>query len=147
MKESGRSLPMWATGFHAHPWNQQSVLLIGNLLSFGGLVVGQQQNERILLELIHAGVADDKLRELFEPLLDHADFDLLREDQNPESALERSAGADDRSAPAGRQQCLGRGPQRSAHRLALLAWDPHLEVNRLPAIWYEAVLDWDRRLR
>ena len=44
MKQSGRSLPMWATGFQPLPWNQQSVMLIGNLLNFGGLAVGQQQN-------------------------------------------------------------------------------------------------------
>ena len=34
-------------------------------------------------------------------------------------------------------------PQRSATKHALLASDPHLEVNRLPAIWYEACLQWD----
>jgi penicillin amidase len=78
MKDAGRSLPMWATGFVPQPWNQRSVLLLGNLLSFGGLAVGQQQNERILLDLIHSGVGDDKLRELFSPLLDNADFNLLR---------------------------------------------------------------------
>ena len=78
-KHSGRSLPMWATGFVPQPWNQKAVLLIGQLLSYGGLAVGQQQNERILLDLIQAGVADDKLRELFSPLLDDADFDLLRQ--------------------------------------------------------------------
>ena len=55
--------------------------LVGNLLSYGGLVVGQQENERILLELIQAGVEDDKMRELFAPLLDHEDFDLLRQVQ------------------------------------------------------------------
>ena len=65
LKESGRSLPMWATGFTPHPWTQQAVLLIGNLLSYGGLVVSQQENERILLELVQAGVSDDKMRELF----------------------------------------------------------------------------------
>ena len=34
-------------------------------------------------------------------------------------------------------------PQRSATGGALLASDPHLEVNRLPAIWYEAELHWE----
>jgi penicillin amidase len=33
-------------------------------------------------------------------------------------------------------------PARSATGHALLACDPHLEVNRLPAIWYELVLRW-----
>ena len=34
-------------------------------------------------------------------------------------------------------------PSRSQTGHALLASDPHLEVNRLPAIWYEAVLKWE----
>lgn len=79
LKDSGRSLPMWATGFQPQPWNQQAVLLIGKLLSFGGLAVGQMQNERLLLELIHAGVNDDALRELFTPRLDDVDFALIRQ--------------------------------------------------------------------
>ncbi len=33
-------------------------------------------------------------------------------------------------------------PKRSATGSALIASDPHLEVNRLPAIWYEAELHW-----
>jgi len=143
MKGAGRSLPMWAAGFVPQPWNQRSVLLLGNLLSFGGLVVGQQQNERILLDLIHAGVADDKMRELFKPLLDNADFDLLRKvkisSQLSDEALEliidlpRLAGSN----------AWAVSPKRSATGSALIASDPHLEVNRLPAIWYEAEMHWD----
>lgn len=143
MKGASRSLPMWAAGFVPQPWNQRSVLLLGNLLSFGGLVVGQQQNERILLDLIHAGVADDKMRELFKPLLDNADFDLLRKvkisSQLSDEALEliidlpRLAGSN----------AWAVSPKRSATGSALIASDPHLEVNRLPAIWYEAELHWD----
>ena len=41
--------------------------------------MGQQQNERLIVELIQAGVADDGLRELFRPRLDDVDFDLLRQ--------------------------------------------------------------------
>ena len=147
MKDSGRSLPMWATGFVPQPWNQQSVLLMGNLLSFGGLVVGQQQNERILLELIQAGVADDKLRELFSPLLDDADFELLRQvkiaSQLSDEALELIT---DLPRLAG-SNAWAVSPRRSATGAALIASDPHLEVNRLPAIWYEAELHWGDRAR
>jgi penicillin amidase len=144
-KEAGRSLPMWATGFVPTPWDELAVLLVGNLLSFGGLVVGQQQNERILVELVQAGVADEKMRELFRPHLDHADFDLLRKlnisSQLSDEALEvitdlpRLAGSN----------AWAVSPERSATGSALLAGDPHLEINRLPAIWYEAVLRWGDR--
>jgi penicillin amidase len=142
MRDSGRSLPMWATGFVPQPWNQFSVLLMGNLLSFGGLAVGQQQNERIILDLIHAGVGDDKLRELFYPRLEGADFALLRKlkiaSQLSDEALELIT---DLPRLAG-SNAWAVGPKRSATGSALLASDPHLEINRLPAIWYEAELHW-----
>ena len=102
--------------FNAHPWNQQSVLLIGNLLNFGGLAVGQQQNERILLELVQAGVSDDKMRELFQPLIDQADFDLLRQLHIRPAALRRSPGTAERFAAPGRQQRLGAVARGSAPR-------------------------------
>ncbi|MCA9120472.1 MAG: penicillin acylase family protein [Planctomycetaceae bacterium] len=145
LKDSGRSLPMWATGFQPQPWNQQAVLLIGKLLSFGGLAVGQMQNERLLLELIHAGVNDDALRELFTPRLDDVDFALIRQikmsNQLSDEALEMIT---DLPRLAG-SNAWAVSPQRSATGRALLAADPHLEINRLPAIWYEAVLAWDDR--
>ena len=106
-------------------------------------MVGQQQNERILLDLIHAGVADDKLRELFHPMLDGADFDLLRRvkiaSQLSDEALELMT---DLPRLAG-SNAWAVSPKRSATGSALLACDPHLEVNRLPAIWYEAELHWE----
>ncbi|MCB9938047.1 MAG: penicillin acylase family protein [Planctomycetaceae bacterium] len=143
LKGSGRSLPMWATGFQPQPWNQQSVLLIGKLLSFGGLAVSQMQNERLLIELIHAGVNDEALRELFAPRLDNVDFGMIRRikmaNQLSDEALEMIT---DLPRLAG-SNAWAVSPQRSATGHALLAADPHLEVNRLPAIWYEAVLQWD----
>lgn len=142
LQEAGRSLPMWATGFVPTPWDEMAVLLVGNLLSFGGLVVGQQQNERMIFELVHAGVPDDKLRELFAPQLDDADFDLLRQlriiNQLSDEALDLIS---DLPRLAG-SNAWAIAPRRSATGAALLAGDPHLEINRLPAIWYEAVLRW-----
>jgi penicillin amidase len=143
LKAAGRSLPMWAVGFQPAPWNQEAVLLIGNLLAFGGLAVSQMENERLLVELIHAGVSDEGLRELFRPRLDDVDFTLLREvkimNKLSDQALELLT---DLPRLAGSNAWVV-APQRSATGGAMLASDPHLEINRLPAIWYEAVLKWD----
>ncbi len=142
LAEGGRSLPMWAVGFVPSPWTQESVLLIGNLLSYGGLVVSQLQNERILVDMVKVGVADDKMRELFHPSLDNADFDLLRKiriaSQLSDDALELIT---DLPRLAG-SNAWAVAPSRSASGAALLAADPHLEVHQLPAIWYEASLQW-----
>jgi penicillin amidase len=143
LHEAGRSLPMWATGFRPSPWNQQAVLLIGNLLSYGGLAVGQQQNERLLVELVQTGIDDTRLRELFSPLLDRVNLELLRRvriaSQLSNEAIELIT---DLPRLAG-SNAWAVSPSRSASGHALIAADPHLEVNRLPAIWYEAVLRWN----
>ena len=138
----GKSLPMWAAGFQPLPWDAEAVMLIGNLLSFAGLAVGTQNSERQLLELIQLGVGDEQLRELFSPYLDGVDFEPLREikvvKRLSDDALELLA---DLPKLAG-SNAWAVSPERSATGAALLASDPHLEVNRLPAIWYEVVLNW-----
>ncbi len=142
MHQAGRSLPMWATGFRPQSWDVESVLLLANLLNYAGLAVSLQQQERLIVELVQAGVSDDRLRALFEPLLDEVDFDLLRRvkiaSRLTDEALELIT---DLPRLAGSNAWVI-SPGRSATGHALLASDPHLEVNRLPAIWYEAVLKW-----
>jgi penicillin amidase len=140
---SGRSIPMWATGFRPRPWDVEAVLIVGKLLSFGGLAVSQMQNERLLIELIHAGANRTALQHIFWPKMDHVDFELMRQvqmsNQLSDSALDLLT---DLPRLAG-SNAWAVSPRRSATGGALLAGDPHLEVNRLPAIWYEAVLEWE----
>lgn len=145
IRQSGRSLPMWATGFRPDSWDPQAVLLVGKLLSFGGLAVSQMQNERLLIELIHAGADERALRHLFSPRLDLADFGVLRQvhmsNQLSDNALDLLT---DLPRLAG-SNAWAVSPSRSATGHALLASDPHLEINRLPPIWYEAALSWGDR--
>jgi len=142
LQDAGRSLPMWITGFHPRPWHPTAVMLIGNLLSFAGLAIAAQENERLMLELIQTGIRDELLRELMEPYLDDVDFAPLREVRMErrlsDEALEMLA---DLPRLAG-SNAWAVSPSRSATGQALLAADPHLEVNRLPAIWYEIALHW-----
>jgi penicillin amidase len=142
LQDSGRSLPMWFTGFRPRPWQAESVLLIGNLLSFAGLAVGQQESERLLIDLVQTGIAADLLRELFAPYLDEVDLELLYDVR-----IERRLSGEALETLADLPRLAGSNawavsPLRSASGSALLAADPHLEINRLPAIWYEAVLSW-----
>lgn len=142
IQSTGRSLPMWATGFQPGTWDQQAVLQVGQLISFGGLAVSQLQNERLLLELIQATGDEEALRELAAPMFDDVDFESLKKvriaSNLSDEALELIS---DLPRLAGSNAWVV-GPQKSASGSALLASDPHLEVNRLPAIWYEAILQW-----
>lgn len=140
LRQAGRSLPMWAVGYRGEPWDVPAVMLIAHLLNYSGLALGQQQQERIILELIQSGSDQERLQELFAPLLNQADFDLLRRikitRRLSDEALDLVA---DLPSLAG-SNAWAVAPQRSVSGGALLASDPHLEVNRLPTIWYEVVL-------
>ncbi|MCH2113968.1 MAG: penicillin acylase family protein [Pirellulales bacterium] len=143
LQEAGRSLPMWVTGFRPRPWDPAAILSIGNLLSFAGLAVAAQENERLLLELVQTGVRPELLRELMAPFLDGVDLEALQdiriEHRLSDEALEMLA---DLPRLAG-SNAWAVGPRRSQSGCSLLAADPHLEVNRLPAIWYEVALHWE----
>lgn len=144
---AGRSLPMWAVGFHPEPWDAAAVLLVGNLLNYNGLAVSQLENERLLVELIQTGVNTALITELLAPRLDavgrtEVNFDLLRRiavsNHLSDAALEMIA---DLPRLIG-SNAWAVAPRRTSTGSAMLAADPHLEVNRLPAIWYETVLRW-----
>ncbi|MEX1039512.1 MAG: penicillin acylase family protein [Pirellulaceae bacterium] len=142
MAATGASLPMWAIGFQPMPWDQISVLNIGNLLSFGGLAVSQLENERILVELIQHGCDEAALRELMQGRLDHVDFELIKQVHGArrlsDDALELIM---DLPRLAGSNAWVVSG-SRTASGKPIIASDPHLEINRLPAIWYEAAMSW-----
>jgi penicillin amidase len=143
LSAQGKSLPMWITGYEPHAWDVNAVLLVSRLLGFGGLAVSQLENEILLIQLIHAGANPAALADMFSPRLDHIDFDLVKKlrivNHLSDDALDLIV---DLPRIAG-SNAWAVSPRRSATGSALLAGDPHLEVNRLPAIWYEAILQWD----
>ena len=70
---------MWVTGFRPQAVGARVRSAYWKLLSFAGLTIGEQENERLLLELIQLGVDEERIRELFTPYLDGIDFEPLRE--------------------------------------------------------------------
>ena len=107
-------------------------------MSFVGLAQAQGDAETVLLQALRAGVDPAKLARLFHPRLDGLDDALLaairavRHVSPLVPGLPPLSGlwASNNVAVAGRLSSSG---------AALYATDPHLEVNRLPAIWYEVV--------
>ncbi len=142
MQQAGSTLPMWLVGLEPRPWDPQSVLLLGALVNYGALVLGQLRDKRLLVELIQLGAPAPQMRELFEPLLDQADWPLLKQ-VKLRAPISEHAEQLLALVPSGLgSNAWAVAPSRCAQGGPLLASDPHLEVNRLPAIWYEVVLCW-----
>ncbi|MCB2186888.1 MAG: penicillin acylase family protein [Deltaproteobacteria bacterium] len=122
------------------PWTVADSLLIGKAFGFLGLVDAQGNLEKFLVQMIQHGVDQARLQELFPYLTEEIDYELLAKVKldppliSPETpwlaGLPRFS-ASNNWAVAG---------SRTASGQAILCGDPHLEVNRLPAVWAEIVM-------
>lgn len=128
-------------GYRHEPWTLADSLLVARLIGYVALAQSQGDLERLLVEMVQAGVPLGHLEALFPGVLGGLDAGLvcgvrLGEPIVPEAvrwstALPRAM-ASNNWAIAGRKTASGR---------AILANDPHLEANRLPAVWSEAALE------
>lgn len=134
-------------GFRPEPWSVGDCYLLVRMSGYLNLAQSQHEAERLLVELVQADVGRDRLGELFPGLLAGTDDDGGGSLED----LLRRVELGDRMVPS---DLWGRGlPRlmasnnwvvaggRTASGRPILANDPHLEVNRLPNVWYEVVLE------
>jgi penicillin amidase len=132
-------------GYRPEPWTLVDCVRMSRVLGYLALAQSQGDAERLLVEMVQAGVPRAHLDALFPGLLGDLDEQLVRritlgEPLVPtavrwQSALPHAL-ASNNWVIAGRKTASGS---------PLLANDPHLEANRLPAVWYEVVLELGER--
>ena len=138
-----RPLELLLVRHRPQPWTVADTLLTVKLMSYVGLAQSQQDMEHLLIAAVRGGVPVEPLQRLCAPHLDGLDEDtaaLLRELRfvHPLAAdAIRFHGAAPTLMASNNWAVAGR---RSASGNALQCNDPHLECNRLPAIWYETVM-------
>jgi penicillin amidase len=138
-----RPFELVLVGYRPEPWRLADTLTTIKVMTYVGLAQTQEDFERLLIQALRDGVPVDSLRRLTSPHLDGLDADTVAAlaDLRWLSPLlppeVRFAAA---SARASASNNWAVAPGRSATGSALFASDPHMEVNRLPALWYEAVL-------
>jgi penicillin amidase len=140
LEQCGTVWELRLLGVRPEPWSVGDCLRLGKAFGFIGLADSQGAMERLLLQMIQQGVGDAQLRELFPYLGDPVDRQLLGRVRleppfvpaglGPSSGLPRARASNNWAVAAA----------RSATGQALLCGDPHLEVNRLPAIFQEVLI-------
>lgn len=127
-------------GAPREPWRAHDCLLLSRMVGYLTLAQGHGEIERMLIELVQAGLDDARLEELFPGFLGGLDRDLIcrlkLEDRFIPAELLWEIGAP-RMMASNNWAVSGR---RTAHGAPILANDPHLETNRLPNVWAEQVL-------
>jgi penicillin amidase len=127
-------------GYKPEQWRTEDSVLISRMIGYLTLAQSQGEMERLLIELVQAGTDKPRLDELFPGILGGLDIDLVKKIKlqerivSPVSLWNIAAPvmmASNNWAVSGKKTASGK---------PILANDPHLEVNRLPNVWYEMVL-------
>jgi penicillin amidase len=127
-------------GYKPEPWRTEDSVLISRMIGYLTLAQSQGEMERLLIELIQAGIDEARLNELFPGSLGGLDIELVKQIRLQERIVSPSSlwniaapvmMASNNWAVAGKKTASGK---------PVLANDPHLEVNRLPNVWCEMVL-------
>ncbi|MHB8953090.1 MAG: penicillin acylase family protein [Pirellulaceae bacterium] len=132
-------------GYRPEPWRPEDTLTIVRMIGYLTLQQSQAEMERLIVEMVQAGVSAERLEELFPGRLGGLDLGLVKQVRLsqrivPGSVLWGTAAprmmASNNWAVSGRKTTSGK---------PILASDPHLEGNRLPSVWYEIVLQSQNR--
>ncbi len=127
-------------GYKPEPWQIEDIFLLSRMLGYLTLSQSQGEMERLLVEMIQAGISEDKLHELFPGILQEMDVELIKKIKLQERIVSPASlwktGAPTLMAS---NNWVVSGAKTASGK-PILANDPHLEINRLPNVWYEAVL-------
>ena len=138
-----RPFELLLVGHRPEPWRLADVLLTIKIMTYVGLAQTQVDFEKLLVQALRGGVPVDALRRLVSPHLDGLDdatVEQLRQLRWVAPLLPPAVRFATAAARASASNNWAVAASRSASGSALLASDPHMEINRLPALWYETVL-------
>jgi penicillin G amidase len=122
------------------PWKPEHTLLTIKLMSYIGLAQTQEDVERLIIQSVRQGIDLTKLKNLFSPHLDEltsSRCDLLKKLKYLRAKLPielRTLSYLPRLLASNNWVIA---PSKAKSRKPIMCADPHLEVNRLPGVWYE----------
>ena len=127
-------------GVRFEPWTAGDCLLLSRMMGYLTLAQSQAEVERLFVEMVQAGIDDDRLAELFPEGCELVGRERLAELSLGERIVPEGLRW---LSPAPRMMASNNWvvhPDKTRSGAAMMANDPHLEVNRLPAVWYELAL-------
>jgi len=120
-----------------YSWTIKDSILIARMMGYLTLAQSQGEVELLFIQMVQNGVSKELLIELFPNILDEYDEDIIKQINLNEKVIPDAVKFNVISAPLMASNNWVVSGNKTKSGLPLLANDPHLEVNRIPGIWYE----------
>ena len=135
-----KSLILKLMGYDFEPWTIKESLITAKLFSYAGATQYQEHIERLIIQMIRERVGERRIRELFPAIKENIDADMvemLRETTLADQPVPENVPWNPRFSGTNAWAISGKKTESGA---PIVCGDLHQDLNRLPAIWYEAVL-------
>lgn len=121
-------------------WEIEDSMLLAKVFAYFGLTDVQGNMEKLIVQMVQNDIDEKRIKELFPYLTDDIDAELLKKVKLSPPLV------------PGAVQWLSRIPRfigsnnwavsgkHTESGMPILCGDPHLEVNRMPAIWHEVII-------
>lgn len=130
---------MHLAGYRPEPFSPADCLTVMKLMAFVGLTEGQRTLELFIVEAVRRGASAEELRELI-PHLNSLDAQLVCGLAGVPPVFPGAQSFPGVPSGSGSNNWAVSG-RLTASGAPMLCGDPHLEVNRLPAVLYEAHIE------
>jgi len=127
-------------GFKDFKWGKTDVVLLARMAGFLTLAQSQGEIERLFVQMVQKGLHKDLLNELFPNITGDYDEDLLKKIKLTEKTVPDAVKWNVASAPFMASNNWVISGNKTSSGFPLLSNDPHLEINRLPSVWYEVTV-------
>jgi penicillin amidase len=124
------------------PWTFADVYLTAKVIGYVALALSQADVERWIVECLQHGISPAFLEELFPGQLGGLDESLLRKVRLEERIIPDALWSTAAVPLVNASNNWVVAGSKSVSGFPLLSNDPHLQIDRLPAVWYEAILRW-----
>lgn len=124
-------------GFKNFQWTKEDCILIFRMSGYLTFAQSQAEIERLFVQMVQKGVSKEMLDELFPDILGDYDESILKQIKLGEKIVPDAVKWNAGLAPLIASNNWAISGSKTKSGSPILANDPHMEINRLPSIWYE----------
>lgn len=142
IEEHGIPFEFKLMGYKPEPWTVADSTVIFRIMSYMGLAETQGHVEKWIIQALRSNVDQAKLKDLFSPYLNTLDeetIEALKKAEMYRPLIPDSVEFLDFIPRVNASNNWVLGPEKTTTGSVIQCNDPHLEINRMPSIWYEWV--------